>query len=250
MDAIRSKDYRVGFRISFWDLERLAQLLGGEELVTCVAIEMTDGSSRVLEHVGEFKDVDNTPGRRIRAVSLESAPPAFFFSEDSPPRLALVTVRDGAADTVRYHVSGSPRVVDRLTRELDDWVTSIRPWYSSLAVMDRSRFFVASVATVGALAFLVLALYLTLGGTTVVAKALTPGFLLRFAAAGGLLTVAAGAALLNVRRGRFLPFAEFHVGQGERSTERLARQRRWLIRAAIVAAVVAVSGSIAGAFLA
>jgi hypothetical protein len=250
MNVSRSKDYRVGFRIDSWDLERLAQLLGGDELVTGLIVEMGDGSSYQLKNVGELQGVDNVPGRRIQAVTMESTPPAFTFSEDNPARLALVTVRDGGCDTVRYHVSGPSRVVDRLAQELDDWVISLAPWYSSLAAMDRVRFFLWSAAIVGALALLVLALYLTLGGTVSLADTWTPGRLAWLTAAGGLLTVAAVALFLNVRRDRLLPVAEFHLGHDKAGSERLNRRRARLLRASIGAAVVALGGSIVGAFLA
>ena len=250
MNVSKSKDFRVGIRVDTWDIERLVQLLGGDELVTGIAVEMGDGSNYRLEHVGELEGIDNAPERCIRVITIESTPPAFLFGEDNPSRLALVTVREGPSDTVRYHVSGSLRAVDGLTCELDDWVTSLRPWYSSLAVMDRSRFIGWSAAVVGALALLVHALYLILGGGTDITATWTPGRLIWLAAAAGLLTVAALAVDLNVRRHRLLPAAQFRIGKAAETSKRLDRQRAWLLRASVGAAIVAVGGSILGAFLA
>jgi hypothetical protein len=249
MNVSKSKDYRVGFQVDSWDLERLTQLLGGNERITGLAVEMSDGSSYQLENVGELESVKNAPERRIRAITIDSTPPAFSFGEDNPPRLVLVTVREGTSSTVRYHVSGPLRVVDRLTRELEDWVTSLRPWYGSLAVMDRSRFFLWSAAVVGALALFVLALYLTLGRTIGIAEASAPAQLTSLAAAGGLLTVTAVAAILNVRRRRFLPVAQFHFGRSKETSERLDRRRVRLLRTSIGAIIVAVGASIVAAFL-
>lgn len=250
MNVSRSKDCRIGFRIAPWDLERLAQLLGGDELVTGIRVEMADGSCYQLENVGEFQSVNHVPGRRIRAVTMESAPPAFLFSEDHPARLALVTIQEGAGDTIRYHVSGPAQAADSLARDLDDWVRSVSPWYGTLAVMDRPRFFLWSVAIVGALALLVLTLYLTLGGAGSLADTWTPGRFASLAAASGLLTVAAMALALNLRRHRLLPVAEFHVGREEEKAAWLDRRRARLLRASVGAAIVAVGGSVLGAFLA
>ncbi|MDT8437048.1 MAG: hypothetical protein RRA92_09875 [Gemmatimonadota bacterium] len=250
MYVSRSKDFRVGCRIGSWDLERLTQLLGGADLISGLSVEMTDGSRYQLESAGELQEIENRPGRQVGAITIESAPPAFVFTETNPARLALVTVRNGVSDTIRYHVSGPARVVDRLARELDEWVTSLRPWYSSLAVMERPRFFLWSTAVVGTLALLVLAVYLTLGGTTGAFGASLPGRLARLAAAGGLAVVTATAAFLNVRLRRWLPPAEFHIGQGAANAKRLERRRLRLLRASVGAAVVAAAGSVAGAFLA
>ncbi len=236
MHVSKSKDCRVGFRIDSWDLERLAGLLGGDELVTGVAVEMGDGSSYQLKDLGELQSVDNAPARPFR--------------EDNPTRLALVTIRDGASDTIRYHVSGPLRAVDSLARELDEWVASLRPWYSSIAVMDRSRFFLWSAAVVGALSTIVLALYLALAGSISIFGAPAPGRLAWLPTAGGLLVVAAVAVILNVRRHRLLPVAQFRIGQGTEISDRLERRRTRLLRAGVGAAVLTLGASILGVFLA
>jgi hypothetical protein len=181
---------------------------------------------------------------------MESAPPAFMFREDNPPRLALVTVRDGASDTIRYHVSGPLQAVDSLTRELDEWVASLRPWYGSIAVLDRSRFFLWSAAIVGALAMLVLVLYQVLAGSISVFGAPTAGRLAWLPTAGGLLAVAAVAVTLNLRRHRLLPVAQFRIGQGAENSDRLDRRRTRLLRAGVGAAVLTLGASIFGVFLA
>jgi hypothetical protein len=250
MHVSKSKDCRVSFRIDSWDLERLGGLLGGDELLTGVTVEMGDGSSYQLKDLGELEGVDNAPARPIRAITMESAPPAFMFREDHPPRLALVSVRDGASDTIRYHVSGPLRAVDSLARELDEWVTSLRPWYGSIAVMDGSRFFLWSSAIVGALALLVLVLYLALAGSINAFAAPAPRPLAWLPTAGGLLAVTAVAVIMNLRRHRLLPVAQFRIGQGTEHSDRLDRRRTRLLRAGVGAAALTLGASIFGVFLA
>ena len=249
MHVSKSNNCRVGFRIDSWDLERLAGLLGGDELVTGVTVEMGDGSSYQLEDVGELQGVKNAPARPIQAITVESAPPAFVFREDNPPRLALVTVRDGASDTVRYHVSGPLRTVDSLTRELDEWVTSLRPWYSSLAAMDRAGFFLWSTAIVGAMSALVLVLSLSVAGSINVFAGPTAEPFTWLPTAGGLLAMAGISAILNLRRHRLLPVAQFRIGQGAESSDRLDRGRTRLLRAGVAAVVLTLGASIFVVFL-
>jgi hypothetical protein len=250
MHVSKSKDCRVGFRIDAWDLERLAGLLGGDELVTGVAVEMGDGSSYQLKDVGELKGVDNAPARPIQAITIESAPQTFMFREDNPPRLALVTVRDGTSDTVRYHVSGPLRAVDSLTRELDEWVASLRPWYGILAAMDRAGFFLWSTAIVGATAALVLGFSLSVAGSIDVFVGPTPGPYTWLPTAGGLFAMAGISVILNLRRHRLLPVAQFRIGQGAEDSDRLDRRRTRLLRAGVGAVVLTLGASIFGVFLA
>jgi hypothetical protein len=245
----KSKEHRVGIRVDTWDIERLTQVLGGDELVTGLTAELGDGSTCRIENAAELESIENSPERRIRAIIAESTPPAFVFNEDRPSRLALVTVREGPGDTIRYHLSGSLRAVNDLSRELDDWMASLRPWYGSIAVMDRSRLVGWTALVVGALALLVHALYLALGGDMEPTGALTRGRWPWLAAAAGLLTVAVLGVILNLRRDRLLPAAQFRIGKAAATSARLDRQRAWLLRAGVLAAAVAVCGSIVGAFL-
>lgn len=249
MTVSKSKEYRVGIRVDTWDIERLVQVLGGDERVTGLALELGDGSTQRIENAAELAGIENAPERRIRAITAESTPPAFLFNEGGPSRLALVTVREGQGDTIRYHVSGSLRAVNDLSREVDDWVTSLRPWYGSIAVMDRSRLVGWSALVVGALAMLVHALYLTLDSGIDLTGAMTPGRSSWLVAAAGLLTVAVLAVILNLSRDRLLPTAQFRVGRAVETSARLDRQRAWFLRASVFAAAVALGGSILGAFL-
>lgn len=249
MTISKSKECRVGIRVDTWDIERLAQVLGGDERVTGLAIEMGDGSTCRIDTAAELAGIENTPARRIRAITAESTPPAFLFNEEKPSRMALITVREGPGDTIRYHVSGSLRAVNELSRELDDWVTSLRPWYSSIAVMDRCRLMGWSATLVGALALLVHALYLGLTGSTGITAALVPGRLSWLVASAGLLLVVTLAVILNLRRDRLLPATQFRIGKGAETSARLDRQRAWVLRAGVLGAAAAVGGSILGAFL-
>jgi hypothetical protein len=249
MNVSRSKQFRAGFRLESWDLERLAHILGGDEMVTCISVEMADGTSYQLEHVAELKEIRNTSKRRITAVTMESSSTAFPVGNDHVVRIALVTIREGRSDTVRYHVSGTERKVDRLTRELDDWVASLSPWYSSLAVMNRVHFFLWTVAVVGTLALVSLVLHFALGSLAGISEAWPPGRLSSIATAVGLLSVALVGATLNLRQHRIFPAAEFRIGQNAEALKRSDRGRTRLLRASVGAAVVALGGSIAGVFL-
>jgi hypothetical protein len=249
MTASKSRECRVGIRVDTWDVERLAQVLGGDELVTGLAVELTDGSTCRIENATELESIENARGRRIRAIVVESTPPAFLFNEEGTSRLALVTIREGPGDTIRYYVTGSVRAVNDLSRELDDWVASLQPRYGSIAVMDRSRLLGWSAAVVAAVALMAHALYLGVGGGTEFATGMTPARLPWLTTAAGLLTVAALAVVLNVGRDRLMPAAQFRIGKGVETSARLDRRRAWLLRAGVLAAAVAMGGSVLGVFL-
>lgn len=116
--------------------------------------------------------------------------------------------------------------------------------------MDRSRFLLWSTAMVGALATLVLVLYLAVAGSINVFVAPTPGRLAWLPTAGGLLAVAAFAVILNLHRHRLLPVAQFRIGQGAEDSDRLDRRRIRLLRAGGGAAALTLGASIFGMFLA
>ena len=249
MRISKSRECRVGIRVDSWDVERLAQILGGDELVTGLTVDLADGSTCRIRNATELQSIDNAPERRIRAITAESTPPAFQFNEEGASRFALVTMREGPGETIRYHVSGSLRAVDDLSRELDDWVASLRPRYGSIAVMDRPRLLGWSAAVVAAIALLVHAVYFAAGGGTLVTASITQVRFPWVAAATGLLTVAALAVILNLSRDRLLPAAQFRIGRGVELTARLDRRVTWLFGTGLLAASVAVGGSILGAFV-
>ena len=88
MQIVKSREYRTGFRVEPWDIERLVQHLGGDENVTRIAVEFGDGSSLTVPHAGALANVPNLPSRPITSVWIESAPPAFLSPQESLSRLA------------------------------------------------------------------------------------------------------------------------------------------------------------------
>ncbi len=136
MQIVKSRVYRVGYRVEPWDMERLVQNLGGDENVSRISVELGDGSSITVPHVGELSAIPNLPTRPITGICVESAPPPFLATEQSPARLAIVQFRDRGSFGLSYHVSGDERAVRDLTEKLEDWVDSVTPWFGRLAFMD------------------------------------------------------------------------------------------------------------------
>ena len=67
MQIVKSREYRTGFQVGPWDMERLVQHLGGDESVTRVAVELGDGSFRAVcqQEAGEFRPGDVMSGRYL-----------------------------------------------------------------------------------------------------------------------------------------------------------------------------------------
>jgi hypothetical protein len=246
MQTVRSREHAGGFRLGSWDVERLVQALGGDEKVTHVAVELSDGTTLQLTHAGEIVDIANADARAIVGLSVESAPAAFLATTDDPSRLVLVRLLDRTWGPVSWYVSGDERAVQRLSRSLADWVASVTPWYGRIATAPRVALAVGSLLVLALLAVVALALYLIAGGDPRATVSATPVGLaaVRGAASGALLLLAATAVVANLRRDRMFPVAQFLVGAGDERERRFARRRRWLLGAGGVAAILAAAGSV------
>jgi hypothetical protein len=249
MSTTRSKDCRVGVRLKPWDLQRLVQILGGDEMVTGLSVELSDGCTVTLEDASEFGDLDNVKGRSINALTVESAPANFQFSEQSRSRLAVVTVRPSPSATVRYHVSGDERAVISLSAELDEWVNAISPWYGRLAAADSAVFAFASIVLLGAMIAGTAGLYLWLGGQPGVAADGGTGWVARYAVSGALLGLLALGTLLNIRRRHLLPLVMFLVGKGADRSRRCDQHRKVLLQSGALMIGLALCGSVLGALV-
>jgi hypothetical protein len=246
MQTVRSRDHAGGYRLGPWDVERLVQVLGGDEKVTGVAVDLSDGTSLRLSHAGEILEVPNADGRAIVGLTVESAPAAFLATPDDPARLALVRLRDRHRGPVSWYLSGDERAVQRLAEALDDWVASITPWYGGIATASPVALGIGSLAVLGLLSLVVLALYVLVGGAPPGASSVaTTGMAaVRGTAVAALLLFAGTATLANLRRDRLFPVAQFLVGAGDERDRRFARRRRWLLGAGSLAAVLAAAGSL------
>ena len=250
MQIVKSREYRTGFRVEPWDIERLVQHLGGDENVTRVAVELGDGSSLTVPHAGALSSVPNLPARPITSVWIESAPPAFIASEESPSRLAIVQLRDRGSFGLSIHVSGDERAVRDLAANLEDWAGSISPWFGRLAFMDSPGLLFRGLLALGCL------VGITLGGSTIL-RGILPGSLLSVPASVALGTrlVALGClallALLTLWAGMhprsLFPVAQFRFGDGESRSNRSDRRRNLVLRwSGVVAAVGATGSMLAG----
>ena len=252
MQIVKSREYRTGFRAELWDLERLVQHLGGDENVTCVAVELGDGSSLTVPHVGALAGVPNLPGRPITSVSIESAPPAFTASEESPSRLAIVQLRDRGSFGLSFHVSGDERAVRELAEKIEDWVDSISPWYGRLAFTNRAGLLFRGLLALGSLAGITL-------GVSAILRGLLPGSLVstlspaafgaRLVAVVCLGLLALGTLWLGTRPKSLFPNAQFRFGEGESRSDRSDRRRALVFRLSGIVVAAGATGSILAGLL-
>ncbi len=226
-----------------WDVERLVQILGGDELLTGLSIDLSDGSTVSPERVTDVADLKNDSGRLIEAMTVESTPPPFAFADAPSARVAIVSLRRNRSATVRYHVSGDEREVMRLSRELDEWIGSVTPWYGRIATLDGPRFAFGAALLVAAMALVAGSLFVLLGGVTGSPHAAG------FVAATALLALLATGCGVAVMRGFLFPLVLFAVGGGEKRARQLGQRRAVLLWSSGALAAVAVVGSIAGALL-
>ncbi len=252
MQIVKSREYRTGFRVEPWDMERLVQHLGGDESVTRVAVELGDGSTLTVPHAGALASVPNLPGRPITTVWLESVPAAFLASEESPARLAIVRLRDRGSFGLSYHVSGDERAVRDLAANLEDWVDSVTPWFGRLAFMDLPGLLLRGMLAIGCLAGVTLGLSAALQGILPGPTIRAPG---GFAVGAGLLVIGClvllsfGTLWVCVRPHSLFPIAQIRFGDGETRCNRSDRLRNLVFRWSGVVAVAAVTGSLLAGLL-
>jgi len=247
LQIVKSREYRTGFRVEPWDLERLIQELGGDEAITRIAVELGDGSSLTVPHVAALADVPNLHSRPITSVWIESAPPAFLSSQDSSSRLAIVQLRALGSFGPSFHVSGDERAVLDLATRIEDWVESITPWFGRLAFMDRPGLLIRGSFVLGCFAAVTVGLFTAL-------QALIPGAAIhaprvlavaaRLSPVGCLVVLALGTLWVGMRPKSIFPAAQIRLGDGESRSDRSDRLRSLVFGLSGVVAVVAVAGSL------
>jgi hypothetical protein len=216
MRIVRAKEYRTGFVVDAWDLERLVQALGGDGRLTRITAELGDGTSATLDATAEAVELPVGRGRAVRTVTVESLPPTFAASDPETPTLVVLHLRDAAHASVAWHVSGEEKAVFETSRQIEDWVDSVRPWYGRLAGLDRP----ALALRVGLGAAIVAAFGTAVG---LAARGLParfglvplPAFALtaRIGALVALLLLLGLSAALVIRPRSFFPVAVFSFGR-------------------------------------
>lgn len=253
MHTIRAREYRRGFRVDSWDIERLVDLLGGDEKIRSIVVEFGDGSSTTLQHAGELAELPNPASRSIRKIWFESHPPAFLVQSDDTPRLTIVELRDGGPYGISAHVSGEEKAVRDLSLALEGWADSVSPWYGRLACLDRSLLMCGALVLVGAVASVGLLLGLLVAGTGPIEawrSLATVSASARVAAGVSLALLAGVLARVGLRPERYFPRAQFRFGQGEERCRRADRRRSWAVGAtAAVALVTTLVATLASALL-
>lgn len=252
MQIVKSREYRTGFRVDPWDLERLIQELGGDEAVTRIAVELGDGSSLTVPHVAALAEVPNLQSRPITSVWIESAPPAFLSPQDSSSRLAIIQLRALGSFGPSFHVSGDERAVLDLATKIEDWVESITPWFGRLAFMDRPGLLLRGFLILGCIAALTVGLFTALQAMLLGAAINAPGVLAvpaRLLPVGCLVTLAFGTLWVGMRPKSIFPAAQIRLGEGESRSDRSDRLRSLVFGLSGVVAVVAVAGSLLAGLL-
>ncbi len=253
MHTIRAREYRRAFRVNSWDIERLVDLLGGDEKIRAIVVEFGDGSSTTLEHAGELAGLPNPASRQIRRIWFESHPPAFLAQSEEAPRLTIVELRDGGPYGVAAHVSGEEKSVRDLSLQLERWTDSISPWYGALAYMDRILLVGGALLLLGAVASMGLLLGLLIAGSGPAEtwrSLSTVGVPARVAAGVGLVLLASALARVGLNRDRYFPRAQFRFGQGEERCRRADRHRGWALgTTAVVALITTLAATVASALM-
>jgi hypothetical protein len=120
--ASKSRTRNIAFVIHADQLRTLAKILGEDTQTLEYTVKFSDYTSVNYEDVEEVIRQPNSDKRSI--ISLIVGPAR--HSEKS----AFVNLKKSGMSTVEYTIKGTQRDVVYLSDKLDDWIASIRQWYS------------------------------------------------------------------------------------------------------------------------
>jgi hypothetical protein len=192
-------------------------------------ILLSDSSSNDYASVDDLLGFPNTRARRILELSAAT---------DSRPGGLSAAIRFSDKGTVEYKIEGEEKDVLHNSRVLEDLISPIRQWYSSVA---RFNFWSPLVgAYVGAVTALLLGVLLAaLFEPELLTARLAPMRVSARVVVFALAVLFVVPPVLNGLRSLVLPRAEFAIGQGEDRHNTTVLWRRTVLGTGIITSVAA-----------
>ena len=232
MKIRKNKDLRLGFVVDSYALERLASILGSANNKMDFSVYLADGTSYEFNNIKDVLNLQNSKNRPIKKISVETP-----FQDGTR---ATVSFRgDNILDTIGYNLTGEEKDVLYLADKLDEWIGSIKPWYSRIATVDFVSFLSGSLLVVFAAVILITGIVMLIRGDFFTpmseSKEDSPtGFIYVF-----FFVFLSGIVLLaNIIRSKIFPVATFAIGDGIQRHHQLKRWRE-LLGAVFILSVLA-----------
>jgi hypothetical protein len=121
-EASKTRTLDIAFVIDAEHLRRLAVILGETSDKLEYTVTYSDGTN---VHYGDIEEIIGQPNSKERSIVSLIAGTA-----DERFKSAFVNLKKDGSPSLEYTVHGSQRDVIYFANQLDDWVASVRQWYS------------------------------------------------------------------------------------------------------------------------
>ena len=192
MRAVKQRGIKTAFVVGIEDLRRADAILAAAG-PRRYQVMLKDGREFTAKSLDELFKISDLKVRHIRRLEI-----ATDWREIL--RASLTLQRDRKLPALAYDLVGEERSVVQVAEALDDWMKSVRAWYSRLATMDWMIMLVSTWLTV-VLAVSLVALVLSYRAPLVFSS--TWGFSDEIAAALWTIPLLLGTVLNFLRNGLF-----------------------------------------------
>jgi hypothetical protein len=213
---MQQRGMHSAFVVGLDDLKRLDEIMASAG-PRHYSVALSDGRELTARSLEDLTRITGFKARHIRRLEI-----AAEWSEIL--RATLTLQRERKLPSLSYDLIGEERSVANVARALDEWMSSVRAWYSRLATMDWVVLLLCTWLTV-VLAIALVVLFLSrIGRLTFTGN---PGFGDSLAFAMWTLPVLLGTIVNFLRNGLF-PIGTYLIVDGAKRYERAIRARKVL----------------------
>lgn len=237
MKTVKDIELRAGFWLERCAIDRLMTAMQRRGLVGAMHIRCSDHSRIEIESLTELYDFPNASSRQITDIEITGTGEALHLN--------LTFSVEYPRDTlIRGSIRGDDRDVVALSRDLDEFLESVRPGYS--------RYFLFSPTVGNLLSWAILAAVICgLVGSDTAGLRLSTFLLGSEAQAAQFSRLTVGAAIVltlvsvsyDQIRKLFFPVAVFAIGAGKARAERTARIRTLAFGTVLFGLTLSVAGN-------
>lgn len=230
------RSHKIACVIDEIALRQLGRILSEIDAPPCFTVSLEDGTKLEFDAVEKVIDMANSKTNPIVGID------ARVRDKGQDKEIAVYLANPlMTGSPVYYSIAGSQQECILWSRQLDEWVSEAKAWYSRIANVDFVTFnFGLLVGLILAL-FVVAAIYILLGGVSTEnggdAKSEDSSPLNAILILAAVMAFLLGS-ILNVVRNRLFPVWTFAIGYGKKRYEGQKRLREFIGVAVIVSFLI------------
>jgi hypothetical protein len=226
MKVTKNKDTRLGFVVDSSALEELGRILDSANNEKEISVYLADGTSYEYNNIKDVLNLPNSKNRPIKKISFKTR-----FQEGM---WALITLHgDTPFDTISYYLTGDEdKDVLYLADTIDEWICSIKPWYSQIATVNSFSFVSIWILAVYSVMLIMWVELATL-------KDFLERGMMPVPTPSGTVILVVIVILAYTIRSKMFPVSTFAIGNGLQRHNRIETWRK-VFRAVILAIIVGV----------